>query len=62
MKVKERIDKHGCRVFAVSCHPECDKLRVYAPRKGDRKDGLYEIGGVCAERKEWRRLFREAGL
>lgn len=49
-------------MFIATCHPNCKKLKVYAPMKKDRKDDLYEIDGVFGTRAEFRKLFRMAGI
>lgn len=40
---------------------DCDKkIEIYPdPREGD---GLIEIGGVLAHKRDWQRIFKEAGI
>ena len=62
MTAKETNVQDRGKRLRVKCHGHCPSLDIYLPDKGDPLDESYEIGGVYAERKEWAKLFRRAGI
>lgn len=62
MKIREIVSKHKGLKFIVSCHMDCNKLVIYAPKLDDNVDDLYEIGDVLGTRSEWADLFKQAGI
>lgn len=62
MRVVFAQGKRIGRKYVAMCHTGCKMLKIYAPEKGSKDDDLYEIGGVCATREEFRKLFRMAGI